>query len=774
MLTQLGDGRSTDHHTSHTIHDSHPPFLPTSQHRLSAMPVTRETLSLREAAQLASHHDRDLRVRTLTSLLAALSSVNPESLESSTANIADSASVFRDDSGMQYSDLPPVLDSHHCSAHLGRHPPSRSNTFLKLLNYIAHVLVREHEIVAVLPKRSRRFNLFVAIDSSSDSEPDEWIPSTTTPAYLITRNPRSKSPDPPPQDITAQLQAISTEEDMLRFLHTYRHVPFRHHVQGIEILFNAIVDACNTRIALIPHSSQDIPADQLQLARDNLALRKNLLTLFVIFYSAGKMCRRFRSVLFQRFRMVMSNMLQEDVEAAVLKPPYSSRIPFTKFEINFFMSLFADPITPASTYPRLSALFSHPDNMACYSKQTAWELHRLLLSVLETASAATETLYTKIQSPQTTLMEISAAALDVRLWMARLQAMVHKCPASAAHIKALEPTFSPAIDGKVDMLNAPTETPTSDKFTAELDDNSGAELDDDGSAELDDDGGATDTTIEITLASKERRVGEECLWLITRYQTALDYLTAKKNLPKQSVRFTLCDVSAADVGVPKTDLHSWQDVITTLYPPLPDDIQPGDVYISSAEAIAALKDYGQRNRSGATHILRSPTHKFSGCWHAEAILGTLRHLSQLPASIARLPQDIDLTQFQNTFRTIGVSKRCCPICTKLLSLLGSRYGRCGSEPTATPMVLSCHQNVYATALPPYLPQDIAVALLEWLQALVKPLVDKLVRKRRRLSTESQRSTRSSDSKGDSPGKQAEDSDDEYCTFSVLGMTRTAV
>ena len=104
------------------------------------------------------------------------------------------------------------------------------------------------------------------------------------------------------------------------------------------------------------------------------------------------------------------------------------------------------------------------------------------------------------------------------------------------------------MDGKVDALNAPTETPTSDTFTAELDD----------------DGGPTDTTIEITLAFKESRVGEECLWLITHYQTALDFLTAKKNLPKQSVRFTLCEVSAADVGVTKTDLHSWRDVITTL------------------------------------------------------------------------------------------------------------------------------------------------------------------------------------------------------------------
>jgi len=525
-------------------------------------------------------------------------------------------------------------------------------------------------------------------------------------------------------------------------------------------LFNSIVHACNTYTALLP-DTQQVPVQQIEFVKQQLTLRRRLLTLFVIFYSAGKLRRRFRSAWFEWFRMKMSQMLQEDVEAAVQISPYSSGIHFTGFEIALFTSLFADPIIPAWTYPRMSALFSDPDK-ACYSKQTAWELHRLLLTVLETVRAAMETLYTTIQSPKTTLMEISAASSDVRLWMARLQAMVHESPATAAHMKALEPILSPAMDGKIDVLNTPTGTPTSDKFTEDLDD----------------DGGATDTTIEISLASKESRVGEECLWLITRYQTALECLTAQKTLPKQSVSFTLLDVSAADVGVTKTDLHSWRDVVTTLYPPLPDDIQPGDLYISSEEAIATLEDYGQQTRTRATHILRSPTHTFSGCWHAEAILGTLRHLSQVPAPTPYMPRDIDLTQFQNTFRTIGVSKRCCPVCTKVLSLLGTRYSRPGSEPnflTAThPMVFSCHQNIYPTALPPYLPQDIAVALLQWLQSLVKPLVNKLVLKRRRLSKDSQRSTRSSDSKGHSPGKHVEESgSDVYHRYSELGLQRRA-
>ena len=50
-------------------------------------------------------------------------------------------------------------------------------------------------------------------------------------------------------------------------------------------------------------------------------------------------------------------------------------------------------------------------------------------------------------------------------------------------------------------------------------------------SDLDLDDGATDTTIEISLARREKRVGEECIWLAFRYQAALQSVTRQHALP---------------------------------------------------------------------------------------------------------------------------------------------------------------------------------------------------------------------------------------------------
>ena len=107
----------------------------------------------------------------------------------------------------------------------------------------------------------------------------------------------------------------------------------------------------------------------------------------------------------------------------------------------------------------------------------------------------------------------------------------------------------------------------------------------------------------------------------------------------------------------------------------------------------------------------------------------------------------ELTPSQHTYRRIGVSKRCCPVCTKLLSLLSAGNKTSSQGPLR---VLSGHQNIYPTALSPFVPVEIAEPLIEWLQAMVRSAVAVFV-KRWRANPVSEISSTSGDLKGDSPG-----------------------
>ena len=59
-------------------------------------------------------------------------------------------------------------------------------------------------------------------------------------------------------------------------------------------------------------------------------------------------------------------------------------------------------------------------------------------------------------------------------------------------------------------------------------------------------------------------------------------------------------------------------------------------------------------------------------------------------------------------------------------------------------VLNSHGNIYPTALPPFLPQEVAGELVKWLEGLLKHAVDRVVKRERR------RSNGSADSRGQSP------------------------
>ena len=447
-------------------------------------------------------------------------------------------------------------------------------------------------------------------------------------------------------------------------------------------------------------------------------------------------------------------------------------LPFTNAEMHVLEGLLLD--RGAKDYPGLSASLSAAratSTVAFYTQDTAWDLHRLLLSVLASAESVVDTLYTQIATPASSCADLSASLSDVQYTMDRLHFLVHSSSISA-HMKSIEAILSDAMD--ISPPPGTHDTARDGVFGVMPSLNGDLDLDD----------GVTDSTIEIALAHKEKRVGEECLWLAVRYQTALESLTALDSLPTARVKFTLCEVGGEDTTT--TEMHDWKDVIRIIYCPRANATVANEHNIDTSceEAILAMEKWAStpENRGRPTHILRSSRHKFYGSWHAEAVLGTLRHVSQCHMEPNVAPNDVDLTAFEYTINSIGVSKRCCPVCTKLLQLLEISLTSEGEDNVryrSPAMVSSSHQNFYPTALPPYLPQAVAFQLLAWLEGLVKNAVERLVQNGRLARARSQEAARqgkeerakSADSKGDSPGKKGKRKRAKAPGVGSIGTTR---
>ena len=604
--------------------------------------------------------------------------------------------------------------------------------------------------------------------------------------YLVTRNPR-RNPSPelwPPESLTESLSVIESKQHLLQYIYKYRKVPFRIHVKGIEILYNAAIEASHIYQKLLYSPYLDAATASIDNALIQVKLRHSLLELYVTFYSIRKMHRRFQSTMLKQFHTAMTDMRQATVFAAVKDSGCSEiQLTFTDLEHKIFELILGDPAIPRTEFQILRRIFSptYADGKDStgikgkttwkatgllrwlrrllgreiparggqsgqgvgYSKECAWDIHRLLVWVLNKARASVDILSTLHSANSVSFVTITNALESAQKSMARLHSMVHHSSLVQTHLKAIESTLSKAMNPSA-------------------------------SQEIDEDGGLADISVEIDLARANHRVGEQCLWQLVRYQEALKSLTAQSIIPSHAVTFTLFTMPAGDNPeiARKTALHDWKDVIAAIYAAPSatftssagiESISTDTAYISADEAVSTLEEYGRNNATQATHILRKPNHMFYGSWHAEAVLGTFRHLSRAPTGPTTVG-NIDLSAFYYTLNSIGVSKRCCPVCEKLLYLLGAPGDGSGGIP---PIVLSAHQNFYPTGLPPHLPKHIAVELLQWLEQSVKVAVDKLVLKHRRGSQRTQQSSNSTDSKGDSPRKRKKEYADACCILQHL-------
>ncbi|KAF8458450.1 hypothetical protein BGX38DRAFT_1256654 [Terfezia claveryi] len=681
-------------------------------------------------------HSRDLRVRTLSSILAALQCTDASFRNSTAVSPVPEPAI----------PLPAAanseLKSPYSSSRKGR---SR----LELLNQVALLLVREHRIVGVLPKRSGPkaiLELLVATDSESDSpdiDANTETPQTTkldATKYIIVRNPRRNPPTDPAisHDSTVILQhldGVATGQQLLAHLNIYKSVPFSCHIASVELLLNKIISS----------------------PRQRLASRK-LFSRYITFRCVPKMRRRFQSPAFQSYLTAIHAATKTQISAEVAyhyqrrsSNTYPTAI-FASTECILIGGILFFEFFDRSTCPYLVGQLQ-AGLLVEYNPETAFEFHQILLFAQKMAMDSVTHLSRACKSTDTNCVE--AALANTELWMKMLYQLVQCSPIFGEHMDIIEAFVSPQ---RRSLEPAPMAEVT---FQEDNDAGNGPS---DATIEIsqaqgdnDADNGPSDATIEISQAQATHRVAHQSLRLAVSYQQAIESVTNSGTLPAEPLKLTLWE-PPAEIVQRTAEMEPWQDIIKNMYP----DNADGAGNFTSKEVIDTLQGYARQHGKSKFFLRAAP--RFGGCYHAEAMLGTLAYLghryhpttaaTETPAT--ETPVGQELTLFQHTYRHIGVSKRCCPICTKLLSLLSTSYN--SGQPLIR--VLSGHQNIYPTALPPFVPEEVAEALIKWLEGLVRTAVARLVKRRRRASDASSVSSKSDDSKIDSPEQGGEEGEEE--------------
>ncbi|KAF8432623.1 hypothetical protein BGX38DRAFT_1225260 [Terfezia claveryi] len=725
---------------------------------------------------LPNERERDLRSRTLSTLLFALRTVDPIYIKNLVQSRIDPQVAANQDPPVDLFDgldLNGCLDSDDPDGSLGmdyvtcsspgdtpdptaveaKEPGTddKPSRWLQHLNCVARLLVREHEIVAVLPKRTgsdARFSMVFTTDSSSDADSDTGVIQQHD--YVFSRNPRSTASPPATirkrlDSLTDIMVSVSISDDPLEalglvstvgeldlYLYRHSHVPFATHVASIELLLNNIIRASNAY-------QDDTEGDEEELS-SHFILRQMLLMRYITLRSVGKMQRRFVSPAFQELLKVLRGLGPADMTTAIASHAGQASYTFTDLEQDLFDSILYLPEFSIAEFPKLREAITKSQPMAS-PVLISWEFHQLFLRILGLAQTTISTLYSVSATENTPFEEFTQQLSSAQKMMDHLNTLVHDSPFAKLHIQSLEP-----------LIRIPKAT----------------------EGGLDQD----DATLELSGARQNQRLCREILYLMVTFQSSLDIVTGSKMLPKQKVRFSYFDAlqeSDEKEAGERTALHDWRGVIKSIFPTQTvaassatstdagGVVNGDDAPITAEEVIEAMASYGASRKTRNTFILRTPPgnggYRFLGCCHAEATLATMWSLSRSTQLGDVSPPDAILAPFRNTYFRIGASKRCCPLCALLISLLSphatSQTGGSPNNSRKTKIILSYHQNMYPTALPRFLPERVAVEALAVMEKGMMRLGEVLVQIARRYKkSKEKRGTveraNSRDSNGESP------------------------
>ena len=515
---------------------------------------------------LPSASDNELLVRTLTCMLAALPPADLGSCPPDTA-------VVRGESDFD-AFAPSTLTGRSC--------------WLKLLNHLARLLVREHEIVAALPKRSGAdadVNIMVTTDYNTHrTEPVKESTTRAEASYPVTQNPQGVSrprhqlQHPSSDDALAVLKTVDNITDLFEYLMLYSDVSFATHVASANILFNKII------------------LTQGRSKRSSIALIQRYIT----FRSAPKMLCRFRSPSFKSLVGALSTLTLKDVSAAATYHIHVARpTPLTPKERTLVRT-----ITGFNGFPRHICRNviqeSETRSRMRYTASSAWEYHQILLFTLrkteESIAGLVESLVegrpptnSNIPTPSTTIL---AQLERAEKWTDLLHQIAHESSVFNYHVGGLEALLQHRLTGTVHE-----------------------------STDNDEDGGLSDIALDLdastTQGSGQR--AQQALWLVSSFQEAIH--TIVKMLPKTPISLTFIE----PYGERSMKMADWKYVLGRIFPRTTTGI-------TKEQAIEALQDYGEVHRGKALLFtpLGSEKFVFRGTYHAESMLGILAYLSHHP------------------------------------------------------------------------------------------------------------------------------------------------
>ncbi|KAF8431133.1 hypothetical protein BGX38DRAFT_358973 [Terfezia claveryi] len=460
-------------------------------------------------ASLSAH---DLRTRTLTFMISALNTTDSNSRAAAFTSLEPNPVV---------SDDPDSTDS--------------NTRWLKLLNQIALLLVREHEIVAVLPKQSgphAHVNIMVTTDS--DSEEDHSLhsqdPQPPPPAkYLVTQNPTSDSPDSPtPTADCLTPETLKTSDSLLEYLNSHRHDSFPIHVLSVEALLNKCI--ANPRAGMA------------------------LLTLYITFRAAPKMNRRFNAPTLTSFFRALQSLTPEEVSRSVRQNNLTISIG-GEGERNLIADILHSIVVDSleAEYPYLYKQWQ-TTSQAIYDGRSAWEFHKLLVYTFSLAKKYVASLISALKLPAS-IPKVSVSIASK--WMFSLHKLIYHSPIFQAHIGALESLVAEKM--KVAMKRGFSDPPVPNE-------------------DFDD---GIDLEMNLEQATSPSRMVQKALWLVVSYQQAMEVVTNRRALPKFPLSFTFLEPPTKRSI---TEMESWTDVIHSMYPSTTTpSMQP------SSQAITAQK-----------------------------------------------------------------------------------------------------------------------------------------------------------------------------------------
>ena len=460
----------------------------------------------------------------------------------------------------------------------------------------------------------------------------------------------------------------------------------------------------------------------------------NLLLGYVLLRCAPKIRRRFK-----RARIIeqLRSLTKAEVQASTV---VLNNTVLSDNSCTFLRQLLRDctGMQPPIVFPELQSLVARTQG-AVYSSALAYVFHLLLLFVIEQASDHLGDLAEMVQLPMPPedSKEMRQRLKASAQWITTFHDMLNDGDIWEVHIGAI------LTHEKGDEKGNEKGGTGQGNYTPHDNDENPTEYDEseeeDEEEEEEEEFFSSHLTATGGMASRQDVSNNQAipktlraLRRLTAHIQAVTSICYAVKSGRSPIYLSNISIKVACVPLPTeiVSMDHWKDALRSIY----------HDWSSYQEAEATITEWVQQScTKGIKQFFAVKEQTFSGTCHAEAILATLKWHSQsavgrgemTPGAPPSQLSDETIQQFRNTYNLVGVSKRCCPVCSKMLALLSVYPFATGNESEGAtalgPLVTTAsHANIYATALPPFLPSAVGRQIVQWLEKILRETLKPLI------------------------------------------------